>query len=60
MRIIERGDLPEDKLFQCRCTNCKTLYEFVRRESRYHSDQRDGDYLETHCPHCGRANFTTV
>jgi RNase P subunit RPR2 len=58
MRIIERGDLPESKVFQSRCTRCQTLYEFERREAEYRSDQRDGDFLLTHCPTCGRQNFT--
>lgn len=60
MRVLERGDLPEHKVYQCRCTNCRSLYEFERREAKYVNDQRDGDFLETHCPNCGRANFTSV
>lgn len=52
MRIITKGKLPEDALYEVICQHCKTVFEFERREAKFTSDQRDGDYLIIICPVC--------
>ena len=60
MKILEKGSLPEESIYRCRCCNCNTLYEFQRKEAVYVPEQRDGDYLTTKCPLCNRRNSTAV
>lgn len=52
MNIIKRGTPPEDRKYTATCRRCKTEVEFLLRETEYHSDQRDGDYLQVACPVC--------
>jgi hypothetical protein len=59
MKIIEYGDRPEDKVYRNKCGHCKTVYEFARKEAKFHSDQRDGDYLTINCPVCQREAYVT-
>lgn len=60
MKIIEQGQIPEEKTYQCTCRNCKTVFEFKKYEARYVSDQRDGDFLTISCPICGREANVSV
>lgn len=60
MKIIHRGERPEEKVYRATCWRCKTQVEFQRGEARYHSDQRDGDYLSVTCPVCGGAITAAV
>lgn len=52
MRIVERGTLPEEQLWQGTCTHCRTRIEFERHEGKFHDDQRDGSYVTIACPVC--------
>lgn len=52
IKIIERGIKPDDKEYRTSCSRCKTVFEFVRSEAEYVSDQRDGDALVIECPVC--------
>lgn len=54
MKIIRRGQPPEQKTYFATCNHCKTEIEFERSEARYVSDQRDGDFLEVKCPVCSK------
>ena len=55
MKIIERGILPEEKVYQARCTHCKSLLEFQKKEAECYSDVRNGSYLTITCPVCDYA-----
>jgi len=57
MKIIERGIKPDDVVHEARCTRCRTLVEFERREARFVSD-RDGDSLVVTCPVCEQEIWT--
>jgi hypothetical protein len=48
--IIERGELPEAKVHEARCTRCKTLFSFKTAEARASNDPRDGALLVIRCP----------
>lgn len=60
MKIIHRGERPEDQVYRAGCWRCATQVEFQRSEATYHSDQRDGDYLAVTCPVCGSAITASV
>lgn len=52
MKIIKRGVVPGEKSVTTTCENCETKFKFLRQEATQRYDQRDGDYLEIHCPVC--------
>ena len=54
MRIIKKGEVPGTKPVECRCGNCRTLFEFLPSEAQFISDQRDGDAYKIGCPVCAR------
>lgn len=58
MKIITRGQIPEDRVFRFECLRCRTVFEASRRECQYISDQRDGDALRYNCPVCTAACYT--
>lgn len=60
MKIIEHGALPEEKTYQSKCGNCKTVFEFLRKEAKYNSDQREGPFLTINCPLCGNQVIENV
>jgi uncharacterized protein with PIN domain len=60
VEIISRGTPPEEKPHEATCRNCSTQIRFLRREAKYISDQRDGDYLEVTCPVCSRTIFAST
>jgi len=60
MKILERGQIPNEQLYEIRCTKCRTLFQFQQQEAKYHSDQRDGDYLMIDCPVCKEPASTAV
>lgn len=60
MRVIKQGQLPEEKLYTITCFNCKTQFEFARKEAQYQSDWRDGDFLRIDCPLCKNSCTTAV
>lgn len=55
VKIIQQGTLPELRPYRCECTHCRTVFEFLRSDAEYVSDQRDGDFLRIDCPFCGKA-----
>jgi hypothetical protein len=56
MKIIERGTLPEERVWRGRCVSCRTLFECLRSEGTYQPalDQRDEPSLRVNCPVCTR------
>ena len=60
MKIIKRGSLPEEKVYQATCNVCKTEVEFERKEAKYHSDLHNGDCLEMACPVCTHAIYKAI
>lgn len=53
MRIVEQGQLPEDKLYTATCTNCRTKFEFTCKEATETMD-RNVILLKVNCPLCKR------
>lgn len=51
MRIINKGELPQDKLYQTTCNQCKTEFEFKRSEGKMVND-RNELVLLIDCPVC--------
>lgn len=54
MKIIVQGTNPDVKPIRLQCMHCKTVAEAERKECRYNSDQRDGDFWSAPCPVCHR------
>ena len=56
--VIQRGELPEAKLYRSTCSHCRTVFTFFAREARRcdSSDPRDSNVLVIGCPleGCGR------
>ena len=52
MEILSRGNDPAKRQYTGTCTTCGTRVRFLKQEAKYHSDQRDGDYLSVKCPEC--------
>lgn len=57
MRIIKQGVNPAERTYRVTCQNCKTVFEFMRNEARFSSDQREGDCLLVDCPVCKQTLF---
>lgn len=53
MKIIRRGQKPEQRTHQHTCRECSTVFEFEQHEAKLVFDQRDGDFLQIKCPVCG-------
>lgn len=51
MRVITRGERPEDRTYQALCNQCRTTFEFRRREAEYHTDRGEA-VLIVKCPVC--------
>lgn len=54
MKIIKRGEIPEERVFRFECQHCHTVAEATAKEGRFSSDQRDGDARVFKCPVCDR------
>lgn len=56
MKILVVGKLPAEHQYKITCHNCGTVFEFLRKEAEYVTEQRDGDYLIVTCPleGCGK------
>jgi len=59
VKIIKRGQAPEEKTYRSTCRNCLTIVEFKRRDAKFTADQRDGDYLSVDCPVCAHRIYAT-
>ena len=53
MKIIERGELPQNKTYQAKCHRCKTIFEFEKHEAQPFND-RGEMVLAIDCPVCKR------
>ena len=51
MKIIKRGELPKNKVYQLVCHQCKTLFEFEKHEAQLFNDRGDM-VLVINCPVC--------
>jgi len=51
MKIIKRGELPQNKIYQAKCHRCKTIFEFEKHEARPFND-RGEMVLAIDCPVC--------
>lgn len=60
MKVIELGILPEERVYQARCTSCKSLIEFDAKEAKYVFDPRDGDCYKISCPVCNRDIYRSM
>lgn len=52
MRVIHRGTLPSDRLYEGTCTSCGTQVEYKKGEAQVSPDQRDNGATYVHCPVC--------
>lgn len=57
MEIIKKGKLPEDEVYYGKCYYCKTEMKSFRKELKFQSDFRDGDYYYHSCPLCGKTVY---
>lgn len=51
MKIIKIGTVPQDKIYQSTCNQCKTEFEFKQSEGRMTND-RNEMVLLVECPVC--------
>lgn len=59
VKILNRGVLPKDKVYEGNCPNCKTRFEFTHDEAKESCDPRDNvKLLSIVCPLAGC--FTTI
>lgn len=54
MKILKLGKPAGDEKFTATCNGCGTKVEFLKSETKYVNDPRDGDYWEIQCPVCPR------
>ena len=55
MKIIKRGELPQEKVHRLTCSDCKTVFECTQEELKYEYDPREPNatyYIE--CPVCNK------
>lgn len=54
MKIIKRGEIPEEKVYRHTCRTCKTVFECTKGEGKMnYGNQRDpGDFITINCPVC--------
>ena len=62
MRIIKVGQIPEEKMYEKTCFNCKTVFEFQGKEAvkHYALNVLDADCYMIHCPHCNELCYITI
>ena len=52
INIIERGEKPECKRYECRCLHCRTRFSFLRSDAEYWSSVRNEEGSKISCPVC--------
>lgn len=54
IKVTKMGKLPEDKVFQGSCSNCKSKMEWLRKDALSHhpETQRDSEFTTIKCPVC--------
>ena len=60
MRIIERGEIPSERVHEVRCSNCYSKIEFQEHEAKKTYDQRDGNYMIIECPVCNDKIYKAI
>ena len=60
MEIIKEGTLPNDRIFEGHCTNCKSILRFKQSEGEITYSQMDGDFITVKCPICGHRIHTDL
>ena len=60
MKIITKGQIPEERMYRVVCRNCHTVFEFQYKEAQEVFDQRDGNYLKIPCPLCSKEQTIDV
>lgn len=60
MEIIKLGELPEEKVYEAKCSNCGTQVRFQHKEGKVHYDQRDGNSIEVQCPLCSKPIYKAL
>lgn len=58
MKLIKRGEPPEDKIIKLICSNCKSEFEAQHKELQCFSDFRNGFYYVWRCTVCKKENYT--
>lgn len=54
MKILIKGKIPEEVLYQAICPNCKSLIEFEGREAKYRDHYQQRPSLVIACPVCDK------
>ena len=57
MKILKPGKLPDHKKVKGTCDACGCVFVCERCETKYSSDQRDGDFYSIRCPQAGCNNL---
>ncbi len=53
IKIKKPGVLPDTRILDCTCRNCKCEFEFNPPDAKLEYDQREGDFYRIKCPTCG-------
>lgn len=56
MRIIRRGELPEEKEYEYTCKNCSTYFVFYKKEVKKETTRNEHYYI-VRCPLCKKDIF---
>ncbi len=57
MKIIQRGILPEERIYTGTCTYCVSHIEATHAELRHTACQLDGDGHVGSCPVCNKSMY---
>lgn len=60
VKILVKGTIPEEQWYKGTCGHCHTEFAFQRKEAKYSSDQRDGDYFSIDCPLCSKPVYVST
>jgi endogenous inhibitor of DNA gyrase (YacG/DUF329 family) len=55
--ILERGEVPEDKVFTVTCSYCKSVLKMRQDEVRSTESKGGGVTLHVDCPICAKPIF---
>jgi hypothetical protein len=54
IEVVIRGKPPAERSYTVTC-RCKSVLKFLRRDAKFTSDQREGDFLTISCPVCAES-----
>ena len=60
MKVLKRGAVPKDRVYQFQCSKCGTVAEANRSEGRPSSDERDRDLVVFDCPVCHQPVYVPI